>query len=122
MITAIIPRLPARDIAETEKFYHEHLDFETITKLDDYLVLSRNGMELHFYQNRVMNVQKNNSMLYVRVDHHIQELHDKAIAKNPSFTLGQLVEKSWGEIEFSLLDPNHNLLTFGQPQTNKSPH
>jgi len=28
--------------------------------------------------------------------------------------LGKLEEKPWGEIEFSLLDPNHNLLTFGQ--------
>jgi hypothetical protein len=44
MITAIIPRLPARDLGETEKFYKEHLDFDTITKLDDYLVLSRNGI------------------------------------------------------------------------------
>jgi catechol-2,3-dioxygenase len=114
MITAIIPRLPARDLGETEKFYKEHLDFDTITKQNDYLVLSRNGMELHFYQNRVMNVQKNNTMLYVRVDHHIQELHDKAVAESLPFTLGKLVEKPWGEIEFSLLDPNHNLLTFGQ--------
>jgi catechol 2,3-dioxygenase-like lactoylglutathione lyase family enzyme len=116
MITAIIPRLPARDIAETEKFYQEHLDFETVTKLDDYLILSRNGMELHFYQNRVMNVQKNNTMLYVRVDHHIQELHEKAVTESlPLTVLGKLEEKPWGEIEFSLLDPSHNLLTFGQP-------
>lgn len=115
MITAIIPRLPSRDLAETEKFYKEHLDFETISKLDDYLVLSRNGMELHFYQNRVMNVQKNNTMLYVRVNGHIQDLHNKAVTEPLPFpVLGKLEEKSWGKIEFSLLDPNHNLLTFGQ--------
>ena len=117
MITAIIPRLPAKDLGETEKFYKDHLDFETVTRLDDYMVLSRNGMELHFYQNRVMNLQKNNSMLYVRVDQHIQALHDKAITESLPFTvLGKLEEKPWGEIEFSLLDPNHNLLTFGQPK------
>jgi catechol 2,3-dioxygenase-like lactoylglutathione lyase family enzyme len=115
MITAIIPRLPARDLGETEKFYKEHLGFETIAKLDDYLILSRNGMELHFYQNRVMNVQKNNTMLYVRVSEHIQALHDKAVTERlPYAVLGKLEEKPWGEIEFSLLDPNHNLLTFGQ--------
>ena len=115
MITAIIPRLPARDIVETEKFYQEYLDFETVSKLDDYLVLSRNGMELHFYQNRVMNIQKNNTMLYVRVDQQIQDLHSKAVTESlPLTVLGKLEEKPWGEIEFSLLDPNHNLLTFGQ--------
>lgn len=115
MITAIIPRLPARDLGETEKFYQEHLGFEMVTKQDDYLVLSRNGMELHFYQNRVMNVQKNNTMLYVRVSQHIQSLHDKAMTEPlPFAVLGKLEEKSWGQIEFSLLDPNHNLLTFGQ--------
>ncbi len=117
MITAIIPRLPARDLGETEKFYKEHLDFETVTRQDDYLVLSRNGMELHFYQNRVMNVQKNNTMLYVRVNEHIRDLHNKAVTESLPFAmLGKLEEKSWGEIEFSLLDPNHNLLTFGQPK------
>jgi hypothetical protein len=115
MITAIIPRLPARDLGETEKFYKDHLDFNTISKLDDYLVLSRKGVELHFYQNRVMNVQKNNTMLYVRVNEHIQDLHNKAVTEALPFAmLGKLEEKSWGEIEFSLLDPNHNLLTFGQ--------
>jgi len=115
MITAIIPRLPARDIVETEKFYIEHLDFKTVTRQDDYLVLSRNGIELHFYQNRVMNVQKNNIMLYVRVNEQIQDLHDKAITEQLPFgMLGKLEEKPWGQIEFSLLDPSHNLLTFGQ--------
>lgn len=115
MITAIIPRLPARDLGETEKFYKEHLGFETITRLEDYLILSRNGIELHFYQNRVMNLQKNNTMLYVRVAHHIQELHDQAVTDSLPFSgLGKLEEKPWGEVEFSVLDPNHNLLTFGQ--------
>jgi uncharacterized glyoxalase superfamily protein PhnB len=115
MIKAIIPRLPAKDIAETEKFYKEHLDFETVSRLDDYLIITRNGIELHFYQNRVLNVQKNNIMLYVRVSDQIQELHDKAVNDSvPFIVLGKLEEKPWGEIEFSLLDPNHNLLTFGQ--------
>jgi catechol 2,3-dioxygenase-like lactoylglutathione lyase family enzyme len=117
MIKAIIPRLPAKDIAETEKFYKEHLDFETVSRLDDYLIITRNGIELHFYQNRVLNVQKNNIMLYVRVSDQIQELHDKAVNDRvPFIVLGKLEEKPWGEIEFSLLDPNHNLLTFGQPK------
>lgn len=115
MITAIIPRLPARDLGETEKFYKEHLGFETLTKLNDYLILSRNGMELHFYQNRVMNIQKNNTMLYVRVNDHIHDLHNQAVSECLPFSgLGKLEEKPWGQIEFSLLDPNHNLLTFGQ--------
>jgi len=120
MITAIIPRLPAKDLGETEKFYNEHLDFKTVTKLDEYLILSRNGIELHFYQNRVMNVQKNNTMLYLRVNEHIQDLHSKAVTYPLPFSvLGKLEEKSWGEIEFSLLDPNHNLLTFGQPKVKR---
>jgi len=115
MIKAIIPRLPARDITETETFYQKHLDFKTVSRLADYLVLSRNGLELHFYHNRVLNVQKNNIMLYIRVSDHIQDLHDKAVSNTlPHAAMAKLEEKPWGEIEFSLLDPNHNLLTFGQ--------
>lgn len=28
---------------------------------------------------------------------------------------GELQTKTWGQREFSLLDPDNNLLTFGQP-------
>ena len=56
-------------------------------------------------------------MLNVRVNEPIHDLHNKAVTEHLPFAMfGKLEEKSWGEIEFSLLDPNHNLLTFGRPK------
>jgi hypothetical protein len=54
-------------------------------------------------------------MLNVRVNEPIHDLHNKVLTEPLPFAmLGKLEEKSWGDIEFSLLDPNYNLLTFGQ--------
>jgi hypothetical protein len=45
------------------------------------------------------------------IDKLYQTLLDKKIAIHPN---GHLVTKPWGQREFALLDPDNNLLTFGQ--------
>jgi hypothetical protein len=42
-----------------------------------------------------------------------RSLVDRGVAIHPN---GALATKPWGLSEFALLDPDHNLLTFGQPQ------
>ncbi|MFO7822683.1 MAG: hypothetical protein R6V72_02005 [Cyclobacterium sp.] len=44
-------------------------------------------------------------------DYNNQAMLDKNI---PIHTNGHLAAKGWGQKEFSLLDPDNNLLTFGQ--------
>jgi catechol 2,3-dioxygenase-like lactoylglutathione lyase family enzyme len=44
------PVLPSLDIAETLAFYRDELDFDVVVhQTPDYLILRRDGMELHFW-------------------------------------------------------------------------
>ena len=55
-----------------------------------------------------------NGMVYIRVQDigaWYDSLVEAGVAIHPN---GALATKPWGQREFSLLDPDHNLLTFGQ--------
>ncbi|ULT27166.1 hypothetical protein KUH03_10560 [Sphingobacterium sp. E70] len=53
-------------------------------------------------------------MIYIRTDD-IDELYQSFLARNIAIhPNGKLETKPWGQREFSILDPDSNLLTFGQ--------
>jgi hypothetical protein len=52
--------------------------------------------------------------VYIRcsdIDLFYRQLIDQQVPIHPN---GKLANKPWGQREFSLLDPDHNLLSFGQ--------
>ena len=52
-------------------------------------------------------------MVYIRtddIDRLYQSFQENSVAIHPN---GQLETKPWGQREFSILDPDSNLLTFG---------
>jgi hypothetical protein len=56
----------------------------------------------------------NYGQVYIRtddIDKLYQTLLDNKVTIHPN---GHLATKPWGQKEFALLDPDHNLLTFGQ--------
>ncbi|QQS29684.1 MAG: VOC family protein [Sphingobacteriales bacterium] len=116
MITAIIPKLPAIDLNETAQYYQKHFQTSIIGLYEDYLLIKFNDdLELHFYLNRNLDVKTNPGMVYVRVSANIEVLYDQLTESGATFPkLGSLKKKPWGLQEFSIIDPNHNLLTFGQ--------
>ena len=114
MLTAIIPKLPMRDKAATRRYYTEQLGFAVVGDHDHYLLVERDGLELHFFLFAEMDPMTNDGQVYIRTDD-IDVLHrafvGRGVAIHPN---GGLQTKPWGQREFSLLDPDHNLLTFGQ--------
>ncbi len=105
-----------RDKAATKAFYINGLGFHDIGSVDfnDYLILSRDGFELHFFRHATLNPLENYAQLYLRTAN-IHALNALALANNLTFSSGgHLENKPWGQLEFSLLDPDHNLVTFGQ--------
>ncbi len=54
-------------------------------------------------------------MIYLRIDFEIENYYKKiqnlGIEIHPN---GKLETKTWNQIEFSIIDPNGTLLTFGQ--------
>jgi catechol 2,3-dioxygenase-like lactoylglutathione lyase family enzyme len=116
MLKSIHPKLPMRDKATTKRYYTELLGFEDIGTQDypEYLMVKKDEIEIHFFLFRELNPLENYGQVYIRVAD-IEELYDKALSqKLPMPILGKLEIKPWGQKEFSLLDPDHNLLTFGQ--------
>ena len=114
MLTAIIPKLPMRDMAATRTYYTAQLDFTVVGEYGHYLILERDGLQLHFFLSPDLDPKDNDGQVYIRTDN-VDTLHrslvSRGVAIHPN---GGLQTKPWGQREFALLDPDHNLLTFGQ--------
>lgn len=116
MLTHICPKLPMRSKSKTMAFFTEKLGFRTLGEEDyeAYLMLERDGIEIHFFSHKDLDPKMNYGQVYVRTDD-IDGLYKSFIKDQvPIHPNGALQTKPWGQREFSVLDPNHNLLTFGQ--------
>lgn len=116
MLTAIHPKLPMRDKAATRDFYIRKLEFQEFGSADynGYLMVEKDGIQIHFFEFKELDPMENYGQVYIRtndIDNLYQSLLEKKIAIHPN---GSLKIKPWGQKEFSLLDPDSNLLTFGQ--------
>ncbi len=116
MLTAIHPKLPMRNQQQTRNYYVEKLGFEQFgADYDGYLMLQKDHIQLHFFAFPDLLPAENYGQVYIRctdIEGFYQSLLDKGVAIHPA---GHLSAKPWGQQEFSLLDPDNNLLTFGQP-------
>ncbi len=116
MLTGIIPKLPMIDKVVTMNYYLEMLGFSLVSNIDfdGYLMLEKDNMQIHFFEFKSLDPKENYGQVYIRTND-IENLYQKLISKNvPVHPSGHLQLKPWGQIEFALLDPNNNLLTFGQ--------
>lgn len=115
MLQAICPKLPMRNKAITRDFYVNKLGFEEwgTTAYDAYLMVAKDGLQIHFFEHATLDPLLNYGQVYLRTDQ-IEMLYQSYIADNvPIYPAGKLELKPWGQLEFSVLDPDHNLLTFG---------
>lgn len=114
MLTAIHPKLPMRDVVLTKAYYIQ-LGFQQAgDDYDGYLMMKRDGVEIHFFAFKELDPLENYGQVYIRtnnIDGLYQSLIENKVAIHPN---GPLQIKPWGQKEFSLLDPDHNLLTFGE--------
>lgn len=116
MLTDINPKLPMRDKNITKDYYIKGLGFKKMgnQEYDDYLMLEKERIQIHFFKFKELDPKENYGMVYIRTDD-IETLYksflEKKIKIHPN---GPLETKTWGQKEFSILDPDNNLLTFGQ--------
>ena len=114
MLTKIIPKLPMRDKALTKAYYLNELRFTELGDYGNYLMLSKDTYEIHFFEFKELNPNENYGQVYIRtndIEKLYKELLDKKVIIHPN---GPLELKPWGQKEFSLLDPDNNLITIGQ--------
>ncbi|SFS79175.1 bleomycin resistance protein [Sphingobacterium wenxiniae] len=114
MLTSINPKLPMRDKVATKGFYLDQLGFKELADYGDYLIIEKDAVEIHFFEFRMLDPKENYGQIYIRTDN-IDRLYQSLLNNNiPIHQNGHLETKIWGQREFSLLDPDSNLLTFGQ--------
>lgn len=116
MIKSICPKLPMRDKFATKNYYLNELGFQQFgsDEFPDYLMVQKGNIEIHFFLFKELNPKENYGQVYIRVED-IEKLYkDFLNAKISIHPNGALKATPWGMKEFHLLDPNNNLLTFGE--------
>lgn len=116
LLTSIHPKLPMINKEITLEFYSNFLGF-TLFGDDDYmyyLMIQRDQIQIHFFLFKDLNPKENYGQLYIRTKAIGELYHELLLKKTPIHPNGYLEVKPWGQKEFSVLDPNSNLITFGQ--------
>lgn len=116
MLTDINPKLPMRNKAITRDFYLKILGFQEFgsADFDGYLMVQKDRIQIHFFEFRELDPKQNYGQVYIRTDD-IDQLYQAFLDNKASIhPAGHLHVKPWGQKEFSILDPDNNLLTFGQ--------
>ena len=116
MLIDINPKLPMRDKTVTREFYLNKLGFKEFgsTDFDGYLMMEKDQVQIHFFEFKELDPKENYGQVYIRtdnIDDFYLSLLDNKTSIHPN---GKLELKPWGQREFSILDPDKNLLTFGQ--------
>lgn len=114
MLTNINPKLPMRNKSATRHYYINQLGFQEIGDYEGYLMVQKDAIEIHFFEFKALDPKENYGQVYIRtndIDGLYQSLLDNKTEIHPN---GPLHTKPWGQREFALLDPDSNLLTFGQ--------
>jgi catechol 2,3-dioxygenase-like lactoylglutathione lyase family enzyme len=105
-----IPILASLDIAATRDFYVEKLGFADTYRDDNYLIVRRDEMELHFWRTDNPAFPQNTSC-YIRggqVAALYAEFKSRGVEKLSDFAV-----RPWDMKEFYIHDPHGNLLRFG---------
>jgi catechol 2,3-dioxygenase-like lactoylglutathione lyase family enzyme len=119
MLTAVNPKLPMRNKGVTRDFYVSKLGFVDVGIADfpNYLIVQKDAIEVHLFLFDTLDPLENYGQIYLHTNA-IDQLYDlfqkQGVVLHPA---GELQTKPWGMKEFALLDPDNNLLTFGQRTT-----
>jgi len=109
-----VPVLPARSLDETLAFYQQLgfcVDYSQ-HEPHGYAIVTRDGLELHFFAFPTLNPEINYAGCYWRVQD-ASALFDEFQSAGVT-RLGELEDKPWGMREFHIIDPSDNLVRIGQ--------
>ena len=116
MLTQIHPKLPMRNKAITRDFYRNLLGFEIYGSeyFEGYLMLKKDAIQIHFFEHKNLIPEENYGQVYIltsKIEKVYAQFISDGVQIHPN---GALELKHWGIKEFCILDPDNNLLTFGE--------
>jgi catechol 2,3-dioxygenase-like lactoylglutathione lyase family enzyme len=113
-----IPILPSRSLPATLAFYARlGFDGEILGAADDYAILTRGALELHFFMHATLNPAESWAGCYLRVadvDSLYQAFAAAGLPRQGIPRMDLLANKPWGMREFAVVDDDGNLLRVGQ--------
>lgn len=109
-IESTIPVLASLDLHESARFYAERLGFTQALLVEDYLIVQRDGAEIHFWPCDDHRIAENTSC-YLRVPD-TQALFEEFTARG--LELAPPAVRPWGMKELYVIDPHGNLLKLGE--------
>jgi uncharacterized glyoxalase superfamily protein PhnB len=106
------PLLAAADPGRAAAWYRDRLGFAVCWTMDDYAIVHRDGAEVHFWRCGDRHIAENTSAYFRTGD--VDALYEALL---PAADGGRVIppeDKAWGMREFYVIDPDGNLLRFGQ--------
>lgn len=110
-LVAAIPKLASLDIERSLAFF-ERLGFWRRGSYPDYGIVERDGVQIHFWLCTDARIPKETACR-IAVEG-IEQLFEEFSAQQVVHPNGKLARKPWGVWEFSILDPDGNLVTLQQ--------
>lgn len=111
LIQSTAPVLPSLNLTESLQFYTTVLGFREALSMDGYVIVERDGAEIHFWPCQERHLCENSSC-YIRTPN-TAALHEEFIGKG--LRIDPPVTRAWGMKELYVIDPHGNLLKFGEP-------
>jgi catechol 2,3-dioxygenase-like lactoylglutathione lyase family enzyme len=109
LITDAHPILPSMDYDETIAFYQK-LGFAMGMRQEGYLIMRRDGIELHFWACSDRKIAENSGCCLRSED--VDALYAEFIANGVKAKPPE--DRAWGMREFYVIDPSGNLLRINQ--------
>jgi len=115
-----IPALPVLDIDNAIVFYETRLGFKMRHHDSGFAILTRDAIEIHLWEANDPNIRGAETFIAgtascrVRVEG-LRALYDEYQRQNVIHPNGPLTDQPWGDSDFSVLDPDNNLIGFCEP-------
>lgn len=110
MLTRAVPVLPALNIQETIHFFEQHLGFVARHQKDDYGIIRRDAVEIHFWRCADRHLPENSSCRILVQG--VEQIYRDAVSHGIVHPNAALEAKPWGVREFAIVDVNGNLVWF----------
>lgn len=112
MLAKTFPVLASLDIAKTVLFYEEKLGFRKTWEDENYAIVLRDNIGIHFWHcdNQIF---PENTSCYIEVTE-INKLYEEYKIVEIIHPNGKIENKPWGMREFAILDLDGNMIKFGE--------
>lgn len=116
MIDKMCPILPSRNIGASESFY-ARLGFRTAFRNETYLLMGRDGAEVHFFLHEKHRPEASDHAAYMRpadIDALSAEFGRLGLPPRGIPRFEPVETQPWRMREFAIVDPDGNLIRAGQ--------